>query len=102
MHDKVHTAWEFTVAVRKDVAMIQSGDVFGDGPHLKNKPTIAGRRHRMSDVLYGGEDPEDWVPENAGVASDPLTLEEMDERWIQFYSDRIQAQIGTMLADGES
>lgn len=53
----------------------------------------------MSDVLYGGEDPEDWVPENASVASDPLTLEEMDERWIQFYSDRIQAQIEAMLSE---
>ena len=52
----------------------------------------------MADVLYGGDDPEDWVPEDGSVASDPLTIEDMDERWIQFYSDRIQAQIEAMLS----
>ena len=55
------------------------------------------RRHKVPDVLHGGEDPEDWKPETDSVASDPLTLEEMDDRWIQFYSDRIQAQIEAML-----
>jgi len=53
----------------------------------------------MSNVLYGGEDPDDWVPEDESVASDPLTLEEMDDRWIQFYSDRIHAQIEAMLSE---
>lgn len=56
------------------------------------------RRYSVADVLYGGEDPDDWVPEDESVASDPLTLDEMDEKWIQFYSDRIQAQIEAMLS----
>jgi hypothetical protein len=79
MHDKVHTAW---------VSMAVTAAA-----------TELTRRFRMADVLYGGEDPEDWVPEDGSVASDPLTLEEMDERWIQFYSDRIQAQIEAMLSE---
>lgn len=53
----------------------------------------------MVDVLHGGEDPEDWVPEDASIASDPLTVEEIDERGIQFYADRIQAQIEAMLSE---
>lgn len=56
------------------------------------------RRYRMSNVLYGGEDPEDWMPENDKVADQPLTLDDMDERSIQFYSDRIHAQIEMMLS----
>jgi len=55
------------------------------------------RRHKMSKVLYGGEDPEDWKPEDESVGSDPLTIEEMDDRWIVFYSARIYAQIEAML-----
>lgn len=51
----------------------------------------------MSKVLYGGEDPEDWKPEDESVGSDPLTIEEMDDRWIVFYSARIYAQIEAML-----
>ena len=53
----------------------------------------------MPDVLHGGEDPEDWKPEFISVAADPLTFEEMDEKWIQFYSDRVQAQIEAMLSE---
>lgn len=53
----------------------------------------------MVDVLHGGEDPEDWNPEDVSIASDPLTVEEMDERGIQFYVDRIQAQIEAMLSE---
>lgn len=56
------------------------------------------RRYRMANTTFG-EDPEDWVPEEASVASDPLTLEEMDDRWIQFYSDRIHGQIEAMLSE---
>lgn len=57
------------------------------------------RKYKMVDVLHGGEDPEDWVPEDASIASDPLTVEEIDERGIQFYADRIQAQIEAMLSE---
>lgn len=57
------------------------------------------RRHRMSDVLYGGEDPEDWNPEDENVSSDPLSIEEIDDRWIQFYSERIHTQIENFLTE---
>jgi hypothetical protein len=79
MHDKVHTAWvsmAVTVAAKEGM-----------------------RKSRMVDVLHGGEDPEDWNPEDVSIASDPLTVEEMDERGIQFYVDRIQAQIEAMLSE---
>lgn len=50
----------------------------------------------MGSVTFG-EDPEDWIPEENSVAADPLTAEEIDDRWIQFYADRALAQIETML-----
>lgn len=53
----------------------------------------------MSDVLYGGEDPEDWNPEDENVSSDPLSIEEIDDRWIQFYSERIHTQIENFLTE---
>ena len=45
-----------------------------------------------------GEDPEDWTPEEESVATDPLTLEEMDDKHIQFYADRVLQQIEAMLS----
>lgn len=59
------------------------------------------RRYRVSNVTYGGEDPEDWVPEDQSVATDPITIEEIDDKWIQFYTDRIQTQIEQFLAQDE-
>lgn len=44
-----------------------------------------------------GEDPEDWTPEEESVATDPLTLEDMDDKQIQFYAARVQRQIEAML-----
>jgi len=54
----------------------------------------------MTRVTFG-EDPEDWVPEEESVASDPLTVEEIDDKWIQFYTDRIHAQIENFLSQDE-
>lgn len=54
----------------------------------------------MANTTFG-EDPEDWVPEDESVASDPLTVEEIDDKWIQFYSDRIHAQIENFLSQDE-
>lgn len=51
----------------------------------------------MANVTFG-EDPEDWVPEESSVASDPLTVEELDDRWIQFYTARIHTQIESFLS----
>ena len=51
----------------------------------------------MPSVTFG-EDPEDWTPEEESVAVEPLTLEEMDDRWIQFYAARVQRQIEAMLS----
>lgn len=45
-----------------------------------------------------GEDPEDWTPEDDSVATDPLTLDEMNDKQIQFYADRVQRQIEMMLS----
>lgn len=42
---------------------------------------------------------EDWNPED-GYDTDPLTIEEMDDRWIQFYLDRTLRQIEVALAEG--
>ena len=58
------------------------------------------RRYRMASVTFG-EDPEDWVPEEESTASDPLTVEEIDDRWIQFYTDRIHNQIENFLSQDE-
>jgi hypothetical protein len=80
MHSKAHTAWE-SMAVT-DAA---------------TEPT---RRYRMASVTFG-EDPEDWVPEEESVASDPLTVEEIDDRWIQFYTERIHNQIENFLSQDE-
>lgn len=49
--------------------------------------------------LLSGDDPDDWLPEDEGVAAEPLTLEEMDDRWIEFYSSRIHAQIARLLEE---
>jgi hypothetical protein len=75
MHDKVFTAWVF-MAVTDAVTELT-------------------RRYRMP-LMYG-EDPEDWVPEDAGVGTDPLRMDDLDDRWIQFYADRINSQIERML-----
>lgn len=37
-------------------------------------------------------DPEDWFPEEGYVGTDPLNMEGLDERWTQFYIDRMVAQ----------
>ena len=58
------------------------------------------RRYRMASTTFG-EDPEDWVPEEDSIASDPLTVEEIDDKWIQFYTDRIHAQIENFLSQDE-
>lgn len=58
------------------------------------------RRYRMANTTFG-EDPEDWVPEDESIASDPLTVEEIDDKWIQFYSDRIHSQIENFLSQDE-
>lgn len=50
----------------------------------------------MANTTFG-EDPEDWVPEDASIASDPLTIEDIDDKWIMFYTDRIHSQIETFL-----
>jgi len=50
----------------------------------------------MSSTTFD-EDPEDWTPEENSVAIDPLTFEEMDDKQIQFYADRVQRQIEMML-----
>lgn len=42
-------------------------------------------------------DAEDWQPED-GYEHDPLTIEELDDRWIQFYLDRTMRQIEKALA----
>lgn len=55
------------------------------------------RRYSVSDVIYGAEDPDDWKPEEESIASDPLTIEEIDDKWIQFYTDRIHTQIEQFL-----
>jgi hypothetical protein len=51
----------------------------------------------MANVTYGGEDPGDWTPEDNKVATDPLDMGELDDRWIQFYADRAQYRIEKML-----
>lgn len=48
-----------------------------------------------------GEDPEDWVPEEENTATNPLTVEDLDDRWIQFYTDRIHTQIESFLSQDE-
>lgn len=45
-----------------------------------------------------GDDPEDWVPEDESVAVEPLTLEDMDDRQIQFYADLLCTRIEAMLS----
>lgn len=50
----------------------------------------------MANVLYG-EDPEDWTPEEESVAVEPLTVEEIDDKWIMFYTERIHTQIENFL-----
>jgi hypothetical protein len=55
------------------------------------------RRFSMANVTYGGEDPGDWTPEDNKVATDPLDMGELDDRWIQFYADRAQYRIEKML-----
>jgi hypothetical protein len=53
------------------------------------------RRFKMANAVFdGGEDPQDWVPE---IESEPLTIDEIDDKWIQFYADRIQTQIENFL-----
>jgi hypothetical protein len=54
-------------------------------------------RYRMINTTFG-EDPEDWTPEDDSVATDPLTLDEMNDKQIQFYADRVQRQIEMMLS----
>lgn len=54
----------------------------------------------MTNVAFG-EDPEDWVPEEESIAVDPLTVEDLDDRWIQFYTDRIHTQIESFLSQDE-
>lgn len=58
------------------------------------------RRYIMANTTFG-EDPEDWVPEEESVSSDPLTVEEIDDKWIQFYTDRIHTQIENFLSQDE-
>lgn len=54
----------------------------------------------MANTTFG-EDPEDWVPEDASIASDPLTIEDIDDKWIMFYTERIHAQIENFLSQDE-
>jgi hypothetical protein len=56
------------------------------------------RRLLMSNTMVGGEDPDDWTPEEESIGADPLTIEEIDDKWILFYADRIQNQIEVFLS----
>jgi hypothetical protein len=48
-------------------------------------------------TAYGAED---WQPEE-GVGSDPLKMDTLEERWIEFYVARTSAQIERALSEEE-
>ena len=53
----------------------------------------------MSNVTW--EDPEDWFPEDDGVGSDSLTIEALDDRWIDFYTSRFIATLEDILNEDD-